>query len=116
MSTTPSAIRDAVDEAPHRVLQRLIMPLSPTLDVIPLYLEAHAARSGAHTAAFGLGSAPEESHETAAGAGTTPAPPPGRVEEAGKPRPRRRRHLVGCRASRRRRRPNEGHVGHQPRV
>ena len=45
MSTTPSAIRDAVDEAPHRVLQRLIMPLSPTPDVIPLYLAAHAARS-----------------------------------------------------------------------
>ena len=83
MSTTPSAIRDAVDEAPHRVLQRLIMPLSPTPDVIPLYLEAHAARSGAHTAAFGLGSAPEESHETAAGAGTTPAPPAGqpRIDE-----------------------------------
>ncbi|AXK47214.1 glycosyltransferase family 2 protein [Brachybacterium saurashtrense] len=42
------------------------MPLSATPDVIPLYLESHAARSGAHTAAFGLGSAQEESHDAAA--------------------------------------------------
>jgi hypothetical protein len=32
-------------------------------------------------------------------------------EEAGQPRPSRRRHLVGCRASRRRRRPNWGTSG-----
>jgi hypothetical protein len=45
-----------------------------------------------------------------------PSPPPPTEEEAGQPRPSRRRHLVGCRASRRRRRPNGGHVGHRPRV
>jgi hypothetical protein len=39
-----------------------------------------------------------------------PSPPPPTEEEAGQPRPSRRRHLVGCRASRRRRRPNGGHV------
>jgi hypothetical protein len=32
-------------------------------------------------------------------------------EEAGQPRPSRRWHLVGCRASRRRRRPNRGTSG-----
>jgi hypothetical protein len=32
-------------------------------------------------------------------------------EEAGQPWPSRRRHLVGCRTSRRRRRPSAGHVG-----
>jgi hypothetical protein len=45
-----------------------------------------------------------------------PSPPPPTEEEAGQPRPSRRRYLVGCRASRRRRRPNGGHVGHRPRV
>jgi hypothetical protein len=45
-----------------------------------------------------------------------PSPPPPTEEEAGQPRPSRRRHLVGCRASRRCRRPNGGHVEHQPRV
>lgn len=77
MSTTPSAIRsDAADQAPQRVLQRLIMPLSPAPDVIPLYLESHAARSGAHAAAFGLGSAPVESHENSS-ANAAPAPTTG---------------------------------------
>jgi hypothetical protein len=46
---------------------------------------------------------------------TPPSPPP-TEEEAGQPRPSRRRHLVGCRASRRHRRPNGGRVGHRPRV
>ena len=74
MSTTTSATTDEAEgQVPQRILQRLIMPLSPTPDVIPLYLEAHAARSGAHTAAFGLGSAPLESHENSASA---PAPAP----------------------------------------
>jgi hypothetical protein len=48
--------------------------------------------------------------------GFVPSPPPPTEEEAGQPRPSRRRHLVGCQASRRRRRPNGGHVGHRPRV
>jgi hypothetical protein len=40
-----------------------------------------------------------------------PSPPPSAEEEAGQPRPSRRRHLVGCRASRRHRRPNGGTSG-----
>jgi hypothetical protein len=37
--------------------------------------------------------------------GSVPPPSPPTEEEAGQPRPSRRRHLAGCRASRRRRRP-----------
>jgi hypothetical protein len=48
--------------------------------------------------------------------GFVPSPPPPTEEEAGQPWPSRRRHLVGCRASRRHRRPNGGHVGRRPRV
>jgi hypothetical protein len=43
--------------------------------------------------------------------GSVPSPSPLTKEEAGQPWPSRRRHLVGCRASRRRRRPNGGHGG-----
>jgi hypothetical protein len=46
----------------------------------------------------------------------TPSSPPPTEEEAGQPRPSRRQRLVGCRASRRRQRPNGGRVGHRPRV
>jgi hypothetical protein len=48
--------------------------------------------------------------------GLVPSPPPPTEEEAGQPRLSRRRHLVGCRASRRCWRPNGGHVGHRLRV
>jgi hypothetical protein len=48
--------------------------------------------------------------------GTVPSPSPPTEEEAGQAWPSRRRHLVGCRASRRRRRPSGGHVGCRPRV
>ena len=43
--------------------------------------------------------------------GSVPSPSPPTEEEAGQPWPSRRRHLVDCRASRRRRRPSGGHVG-----
>jgi hypothetical protein len=43
--------------------------------------------------------------------GSVMSPSPPTEEEAGQAWPRRRRHFVGCRASRRRRRPNRGHVG-----
>jgi hypothetical protein len=42
---------------------------------------------------------------------SVPSPSPSTKEEAGQPWPRRRRHLVGCRASRQRRRPSGGHIG-----
>jgi hypothetical protein len=41
----------------------------------------------------------------------TPSSPPPTEEEAGQPRPSRRQRLVGCRASRRRQRPNGGASG-----
>jgi hypothetical protein len=50
-------------------------------------------------------------HGGRAASGSVPSPSPPQEEEAGQPWPSRRRHLVGYRASRRRRRPSEGHVG-----
>jgi hypothetical protein len=46
--------------------------------------------------------------------GSVPSPSPPTEEEAGQPWPSRRRHLIGCRASRRR--PSGGHVKRRPRV
>jgi hypothetical protein len=46
-----------------------------------------------------------------AASGSVPPPSSPQEEEAGQPWPRRRQHLVGCRASRRRRHPSGGHVG-----
>jgi hypothetical protein len=51
-------------------------------------------------------------HGGRAASGPVPSPSPPQEEEAGQPWPSRRRHLVGCRASRRRRCPSGGHVGH----
>jgi hypothetical protein len=45
-----------------------------------------------------------------------PPSSPQEEEEAGQPWPGRRQHLVGCRASRRRRHPSGGHVGRCPRA
>ena len=45
MSTTrPQSTESAesAESAPQRILQRLIMPLAPTPDVIPLYIESQA--------------------------------------------------------------------------
>jgi hypothetical protein len=49
-------------------------------------------------------------HGGRAASGSVPSPSPPQEEEAGQPWPSRRRHLVGCRASRRHRRPSGGHV------
>jgi hypothetical protein len=46
-----------------------------------------------------------------AASGFVPSHSSPQEEEAGQPWPSRRRHLVGCRASRRRRHPSGGHVG-----
>jgi hypothetical protein len=48
----------------------------------------------------------------ASGFASPPSSP--QEEEAGQPWPSRRRHLVGCRASRRRQHPSGGHVGRCP--
>jgi hypothetical protein len=46
-----------------------------------------------------------------AASGSVPPPSSPQEEEAGQPWPTRRRHLVGCRVSRRRWHPSGGHVG-----
>jgi hypothetical protein len=51
-----------------------------------------------------------------ASSGFVPPPSSPQEEEARQPWPGRRRHLVGCRASRRRRHPSGGHVGRCPRA
>ncbi|WP_193105287.1 glycosyltransferase [Brachybacterium sp. FME24] len=43
--------------APQRLLQRLILPYEASPDIVPLYIEAEDARSGATGGAFGLGGA-----------------------------------------------------------
>jgi hypothetical protein len=48
--------------------------------------------------------------------GFVPSPSSPQKEETGQSWPGRRRHLVGCRASRRRRHPSGGHVGRCPRA
>jgi hypothetical protein len=50
-------------------------------------------------------------HGGRATSGPVPSPSPLSEEEAGQPWPNRRRHLVGCQASRRCRRPSGGHIG-----
>ncbi|GAA1489940.1 glycosyltransferase [Brachybacterium sacelli] len=56
---------------PQRLLQRLIMPLEASPDIIPLYIEAEDARSGVSGGAFGLGG-PDRTAE--GGAADTPRP------------------------------------------
>jgi hypothetical protein len=51
-----------------------------------------------------------------AASGFVPSPSSSQEEEAGQLWPGGRRHLVGCRASRRRRHPSGGHVGRCPRA
>jgi galactofuranosylgalactofuranosylrhamnosyl-N-acetylglucosaminyl-diphospho-decaprenol beta-1,5/1,6-galactofuranosyltransferase len=70
----PFSGREEAPKAPQRVLQRLIMPLEPTPDIVPLYVEAQAARSGTSTASFGLGTAETETRE-ASGRTTLSAQP-----------------------------------------
>jgi hypothetical protein len=48
--------------------------------------------------------------------GSVPPPSSPQEEEAGQPWPGRRRHLIGCRPSRRHRHPSGGHVGRCPRA
>lgn len=52
--STPST--STSESAEQRVLQRLILPLEATPDIIPLYIEQTTARSGAVSSSFGLGS------------------------------------------------------------
>ncbi|WP_370645940.1 glycosyltransferase [Brachybacterium sp. ACRRE] len=79
-STPATAMPSSAEEAdaantpstPQRVIQRLIMPLVPTPDIVPLYVESHTARSGISTASFGLGGEEEETHEAAAPSAENP--------------------------------------------
>jgi hypothetical protein len=67
----------------------------------------NGGRQPARAAADSTTSSP---HGGRAASGPVPSPSPPQEEEAGQPWPSRRQHLVGCRASRRRRRPSGGHI------
>ncbi|GAA1288155.1 MULTISPECIES: glycosyltransferase [Brachybacterium] len=57
-ATTASRESGSTPEiAPQRLLQRLILPYEASPDIVPLYIEAEDARSGATGGAFGLGGA-----------------------------------------------------------
>jgi galactofuranosylgalactofuranosylrhamnosyl-N-acetylglucosaminyl-diphospho-decaprenol beta-1,5/1,6-galactofuranosyltransferase len=54
-TATPRESAAAAQAAPQRVLQRLILPYEASPDIVPLYIEASDARSGATGSALGLG-------------------------------------------------------------
>ncbi|WP_114855584.1 glycosyltransferase [Brachybacterium sp. YJGR34] len=78
-TTAPAPAEDAAQATavPQRVLQRLILPVEASPDIVPLYIEAADARSGATGGAFGLGGNPDRTVPTAdpgaAGRGTSTA-------------------------------------------
>ena len=58
-ATSPETGTEA-EGAPQRLLQRLILPLEASPDIVPLYIEASDARSGATGSALGLGGGSSE--------------------------------------------------------
>ena len=69
--STPAADTAAPETGEHtlpaqRVLQRLILPLEASPDIVPLYIEREDARSGATGGSFGLGSASSRKNAIAA--------------------------------------------------
>ncbi|GAA4521598.1 glycosyltransferase [Brachybacterium paraconglomeratum] len=52
--------------APQRLLQRMILPYESSPDIVPLYIEASDARSGATGGAFGLGGGSERVEKSTA--------------------------------------------------
>ncbi|WP_422115089.1 glycosyltransferase [Brachybacterium sp. UNK5269] len=70
-TAAPRATTASPADAQQRLLQRLIMPFEASPDIVPLYIEAADARSGATGGAFGLGGnterdAKEEAAQSAA--------------------------------------------------
>ncbi|MDO5662436.1 MAG: glycosyltransferase, partial [Brachybacterium sp.] len=55
-TTTAPATTDAPESTEQRILQRMIMPLQPTPDIVPLYIEQQSARTAATSTGLGLGS------------------------------------------------------------
>ncbi|MEE1616890.1 glycosyltransferase [Brachybacterium sp. J153] len=60
MNVTPTSAPTSAGAAPQRLLQRLVLPGEASPDVVPLYIEAGDARSGATGGSFGLGSASDK--------------------------------------------------------
>ncbi|WP_394215780.1 glycosyltransferase [Brachybacterium vulturis] len=58
-TATPRESAAPAEGAPQRLLQRLILPHESSPDVVPLYIEAADARSGATGSALGLGGGSE---------------------------------------------------------
>ena len=59
-TATSSETGTEAEGAPQRLLQRLILPLEASPDIVPLYIEASDARSGATGSALGLGGGSSE--------------------------------------------------------
>ncbi|MCS6711030.1 glycosyltransferase [Brachybacterium sp. EF45031] len=55
--TSTTGPTGTVPQGERRLLQRLLLPLEATPDIVPLYIEQDTARSGASGGSFGLGSA-----------------------------------------------------------
>jgi galactofuranosylgalactofuranosylrhamnosyl-N-acetylglucosaminyl-diphospho-decaprenol beta-1,5/1,6-galactofuranosyltransferase len=78
MTTTPAtspATEQTPAVPPQRVLQRMILPVEVSPDVIPLYIESGDARSGAHGSSFGLGGPQNGREKTAESAAAQTALP-----------------------------------------
>ncbi|MGO1600110.1 MAG: glycosyltransferase, partial [Brachybacterium sp.] len=58
-TATPRETAAPPEGAPQRLLQRLILPFESSPDIVPLYIEAADARSGATGSALGLGGGSE---------------------------------------------------------
>jgi hypothetical protein len=82
--------------------------------VLPPAARQQPRRSSARPAAANSTTSSPRGGRAASGLASSPSSP--QEEETGQPWPCRRWHLVGCRASRRRRHPSGGHVGRCPRA
>ncbi|ASK64935.1 glycosyl transferase [Brachybacterium avium] len=64
-TATPRETAAPAEGAPQRLLQRLILPFESSPDIVPLYIEAADARSGATGSALGLGGGSDHARRTA---------------------------------------------------
>ncbi|WP_246954734.1 glycosyltransferase [Brachybacterium sp. Marseille-Q7125] len=70
--THSTATETTADDTARRVVQRLILPLEVTPDIIPLYIESEAARTGRTDTAAGVGAVAAVRESTADARGAAP--------------------------------------------
>jgi hypothetical protein len=92
------------------------MSLDDSYDMVLLPLQRDSDNDGLHLARRRRTRLRLPPHGGRAASGFVPPPSLPQEEEAGQPWPGGRRHLVGCRASRRRWHPSGGRVGRRPRA